>query len=205
MLSSSRAKRQKTPWKALGEMLTSRRQKRKEKPKKQKSSSYATASLLLPPSATQNPPPFSVEETTPSEVDPFTCVDIHHTELDPLDDHPSELDPFTSSVDFHSPTTELDPFTAVDVPDDCDAAEVSASACSTGPVQASKTFNGIHGIRNKGHKISRKRRGYVAYATKKDKNIKLTTVMEGPCDDIESYDDVGMVDDVIDGEMELTI
>ena len=33
------------------------------------------------------------------------------------------------------------------------------------------------------HRLSRKRRGYVAYSTRKDKNIRLTTVLESPMDD----------------------
>ena len=53
----------------------------------------------------------------------------------------------------------------------------------------------IHRGRSKPrHRLSRKRRGYVAYSTKKDKNIRLTTVLETAVDDEAC--DAGLMDEV---------
>ena len=57
----------------------------------------------------------------------------------------------------------------------------------------------IHRGRSKPrHRLSRKRRGYVAYSTKKDKNIRLTTVLETAAD--EEACDEGLMDVIDDVE-----
>ncbi|KAK7095424.1 uncharacterized protein [Littorina saxatilis] len=63
--------------------------------------------------------------------------------------------------------------------------------------EARASLPAIHRGRNKPrHRLSRKRRGYVAYSTRKDKNIRLTTVLETPLDDLDVVYDVDVENDV---------
>lgn len=155
LLSGSKPRKRRT----LAELL-----KRRKKAKKQRSSTYATASLRQPPSGSLQPGPFSSDESSP-----LGCEIDHVTEVDHF--------------------TEIDHLTGLEVGDGgggaCSSSGKARAVCSSSLAVSGHALPSVYKRRSKGHRLSRKRRGYVAYTAKKDKNIRLTTVLEIPLDDVD--------------------
>ena len=150
--------------------------------KKEKSSSYASASMLLPSSTSSSPIHFSTDEISPLNIDKQDNR-FNNSDLD-----------LNSDLNLQNLDPEQERLMGVN-----QNQNTSLSSSSSSEVK----LPGIYKGKGKGvHKLSRKKRGYVAYSSKKDKNIRLTTVLETPIDDdLEFMDgDIGQA-----GEVEMTI